>query len=885
MFADQASLVGKSVKDKRGEYHGVGRILAVELFSGCYMYAVDFAEEGIVKRRFDEVEFIKSIPDKLYEGTHNLNDFELRVKASLLLNDNLRTGSLYRMKIDLLPHQIIIAGRVINTNASGFLIADDPGLGKTIEAGLAMRYLIAHGRASRILLICPAGLTYQWREQMDNRFNEYFDIFNEEMIITNPEKWDRSPRVIASIESLRLDRHKDKLINAAQGWDLVIVDEAHHLTATQYNVKIAKTENYQLAEELRKKTKFFLFLTATPHQGDDSRFAMLLKLLDPSIVRRVEDLDQLGERVNDLIGRNLKSAVTDFNRRPLFKGHDVIPHKVKPSDEYGRVIEDLNKYVREGLTMLDGQSNRSKGTENFVLTSLLKLAASSPSALRNTLLNRSRNLRNDEFYMPNPDGRFEGENEERKVAATREIFTGETDIIRDIVGKLGGVVDPKLDELDKILEADGFNRDTDKRMLIFTEYRGTQEEISKHLSKKYGSELVAEINGDLKTLEKRKAISVFESTARFLVSTEAGGEGLDLHKRCHVMVNFDIPWNPMRLHQRIGRLDRYGQQQRVQAHYIVVDGTIDDKIQKFLDEKIARIERRMGDLKGDSGKDLRKDILGFLPVSRDSLSRMYVEGDETSEENINANLDEAYNALKRQEDLLRKIKGFDLSEIENVKSEYSLADLEALIGEYLKTKHKRMMKDENGVVHFEIPDEIMKLGQFDGRKLIDSQIRGTFSRKPDTEKNIVVLGVGNEYIDAMLYRMTRNTDTGDVVAVRMFIEPSKLPGIRKMLMASFAIVSTSTSGTRPSFDGFEFNFYSPEDGRLIEDPQEARVLLDVLLNRKSFEVISSAGLPRREDVDEWLRVISNHVNSKSRHGRIGSIDLNCLAWLEISAAK
>lgn len=881
----------KRVKDRLGRYHNIGKVLAEELFGGFLQYVVDFGEEGIQRLKVDELDIIP-LEERLYDGNYNLKEFILRIKASLMFNDDIKTGCVSRMKLDLIPHQIIMADKVMNTKSKGFLIADDVGLGKTIEAGLVIRSMIAHGRADRILLLCPANLVPQWREQLSERFDEWFDILRTEMNITDPRKWDYSPRMIASIQTLRLPQHRDILLESVLDWDLVIVDEAHHLTAREYASKITskidKNKSYQLLDRLRERSKFFLFLTATPHQGEDDRFAMLLRLLDPEHIKNTKDLDGLGPKINELMGRNIKSEVTDFEGNQLFKGHDMFRHEVMPTLEYSSFLEELKQYVNDGFISLDEQKGNRLSAEGFVLTSFLKLAASSPEAIRRTLTNRYDNLKKVSVVSAvssEHDDRFEGEYEEKSASEAKELFEGERKRIENLINKLKNIRDTKLAELDEILEQEGILHDKDKRILIFTEYRGTQEMIKNHLEANFEKGSVLLMNGDMDANQKRNVVKKFDTEKRFLVSTEAGGEGIDLQNNCHIMVNYDIPWNPMRLHQRTGRLDRYGQKEKVHVHYIVVKGTIDEKIQLFLKEKIERIERRLGDLKGDKAERLREDVLGQLTLSRDDISKLYLSNIKESEERLEKNIENAIESLKRQESIFKEIKRFDLKEFRKIKSEYELGNLEELIRQYLASMHKRMVEEGDGVVHFDIPDEISDMKVFHGRRLNMSKIRGTFDRVKSGKLGIDLLGTGNEYIDAMLDRMIKRADSGDVLASRIYVDEGHMLDGKRGLLASYIVTSTPTVGGKQSFDGVEFIFYNPDEERLYDSQEDLREILKTICDERRHHMLNPHDVPDENKIVSIAKEIENFINGKIRDGRIGSVNMNSIAWLEFYGQK
>jgi len=873
--------VTKKVKDRLERFHNVGTVINEEIFGGFEQYVIDFGEEGIQRLRSCDVEIVRSLDERLYDGDYDQKSFILRTKASIMFNEDLRTGSLSRMKLDIIPHQMVMADRVTRTKARGFLIADDVGLGKTIEAGLVIRSMISHGRADRILLLCPANLTLQWREQLSERFDEWFDILKTDVNITDSRRWDYNPRIIASIQTLRLPKHRDILLDSTQKWDLVIVDEAHHLTAKEYGSKVNRTKNFKLLEKLRERASFFLFLTATPHQGDDNMFAMLLKLVDPDYITSARDFTDIGDKINDIIGRNLKSKVTDFSGKKLFKGHKILRHEVTPCEEYSAFMVEIEKFVRDGLMSLDMKGSGRMDAENFVLTSFLKLSASSPEAIKRTLTNRQRNLKDGITHsgMSNEyDQRYEGEHEEYSASSVKEIFDGEMKRIESLLTSLESIIDPKLKELDNIIKNEGLLEDTSKRLLIFTEYRGTQDQIKHHLEQIFGDGSVLLMNGDLDVVQKKKVIKDFDTKKRFLVSTEAGGEGIDLQNNCHLMVNYDIPWNPMRLHQRTGRLDRYGQKQKVHVHYMVVKDTIDDKIQHFLEDKIERIANRLGDLKGDNAKNLYEDVLGQVKLSRDGISRMYLSENKASEQKLENSIDEAVDAFKRHEDVFKGIKGFNLNEVKGICSDYTHHDLEELIRQYLMSKNRRLVKESDDLVHFEVPDEIKELKVFHGRRLIKSNLKGTFDRNKADELGVDLLGTGNEYIDAMIDRMIKGADSGNVLASKINVDKNNKFSGKKGLLVSYIITSTQIAGGKQSFEGVEFVFYDLFEDIIYED--DLKNILDAICDEKMHDTLEIHEIPNNKEILMMVEDIENLLRNRIGSGGLGSIQLNSMAWLE-----
>ncbi len=886
------SKVGRLVKDTKGRYLSIGKVISEEMLGGRSTYIVDF-EEGIFRIPEEELEFIETPMDRLYSGEYDFLAFRLRVMATLMMNDNLRTGSLSSMKINPVPHQILMAKQASSTPAKGFLIADDVGLGKTIEAGLAMRMLMAQGRADSILIITPASLVPQWRDIMDFRFGEYFNEFSSRIRFRDVQDWNNTNRVIASIHTVRKKDNRDLMLERSEDWDLVIVDEAHHLTMKKDR---GATENYKLLKKLRPRTGFFLFLTATPHQGDSKMFANLLRLLDPDYISSMEDLNDIGDRINEIIGRNRKSTVVDFDGKKLFKGHDIILHTTPPDQRYLMFLEELESFVNEGFVSLSEKSGERMAAENFLLTTLMKLASSSPSAIERALKKRKGMLKSSIKYdkkkgMKKPnlpqigDERYRGEYEESYVAYSKEIFQGEIERIEHLLSMLQGVTDAKIHVLEGILSEERLDKGKE-HLLIFTEYRATQDMIRKHLATRFGDKNVDVINGDMSAEEKRKVSKKFQGNGlRFLVSTEAGGEGIDLHGNCHIMVNYDLPWNPMRLHQRTGRLDRYGQKHRVKVHHIILKGTIDEKIQELLTKKLEHIEASFSHLKGDRLSDIKESVLGNLSISESELTRYYVQKKDISEVVEKKQVEDAIEIVKEQEEVFRKVVGVNPHRIlEDLRPKYTLADLEKLISLYLTHEKKRRAVMGN-VVEIPIPSKIKDMKRFYGRRLRYDRIKGTFDKRTSEERSgVELLGVENPYIGAMMFHMTRGEAFGDAAALRLFVDERSLIG-RKLLLVIFSIVTVSTgSDGHTSLDGFEIFVKDISRDEVLEESLRDTLLEEIL--NESTHIVLLESLPiDRERLQEHVDEIENYIRSRPYARTIHNISITNISYIETMGAK
>jgi len=493
----------------------------------------------------DELHVVKPPVDRLCENT--LEEpwrFDLKTRAAHLLVCN-REGQLSNARTDLLPHQISVAHRVVANPRRRFLIADEVGLGKTIEAGIILYALGQRGQARRVLIITPAGLTLQWQEEMEDKFSLKFAVYRED--VDGPLAFDRFDYLVASVDTLKLDRplkggksesHKT-LVLGARDWDVIIFDEAHKLSAKTWSPqKIEKTLNFRLAEDLQDRCRALLLLTATPHQGDESKFQNLMSLLHENIVFDDFSAATGKESVSftDLVLRNRKSKVTDADGNPIFKGMDVHPVRGNLLDSGEKKFHKaLEAYLREGYGYADQDPGDTRHKAiGFVMTTFQKLAASSTRAIKRALQKRLDNLRHAIEERENQrkvehDARHEGEHEERQAEGVTESFVeAEAEMIENLIG-LYVPEDAKRAELFAVI--DSVSRDDPRqRVLIFSEYLGTQEFLVELLEDRYGEGCTSIIRGGMTLWEKRKSMEAFRdnSRVRFMVSTEAGGEGINL---------------------------------------------------------------------------------------------------------------------------------------------------------------------------------------------------------------------------------------------------------------------------------------------------------------------------------------------------------------------
>ncbi|HEK2821623.1 TPA: DEAD/DEAH box helicase [Pseudomonas aeruginosa] len=596
----------------------------------------------------------------------------LRMLAHAIKVWNENTGALSHLEIEPLPHQIHLVHHIIASGNYNWLIADDVGLGKTIETGMLLHALRQRDLIKRILLVTPAGLTKQWQEELYHKFKiEDFEIYGEDFFINEPRQWKMHDCVIGSMDRLKQEGHLESLLQA-EPWDLVIFDEGHRLSRRQYGQKLDSSERYDLAKSLRSQTEHMLLLSATPHQGMQDKFVALLELLRPERRTDLMALNIKPEILHDMVFRNHKADVTDAEGNFIFQGKITSALQVPSSKESIEFDKTLQDYLRKGYDAGEALG-RTGNAIGFVMTVYRKLAASSAAAIHRALCNRLQRLLDDEangLSDEEPrDQRYLGEWEEQFTSDAREFFAGEVQLLKDLIAEAAALKanDLKLklfieDIIGKIHAANA-----DEKVLIFTEYRTTQNYLREALADHYGSDQVELINGSMQHAERREAIKRFEEQGGFLISTEAGGEGINLQSKCHVMVNYDLPWNPMRLVQRIGHLYRYGQKKKVVVFNIQQTDSLDQNIVDLMYERIDSVVTDLAEIqRHEFNEGLKDEILGQLAELidvEDILQEATKLGIDRTRERIDEALKQARTAAAKQRELFAHAATSDPNEL------------------------------------------------------------------------------------------------------------------------------------------------------------------------------------------------------------------------------
>lgn len=539
-----------------------------------------------------------------------------------------------------LPHQIRALSCAIANDRVRYLLADEVGLGKTIEAGLIMRELKLRGLVKRTLVIAPKGLVSQWVSEMRTHFNEQFQLVLPEDIKTlsrisavpgsefrvldaedsqpaTRNSWTLFSQVVVPMDSVKpLDKRRgwtaaqvsehnrerfEDLISA--GWDLVIVDEAHRLGGSTDQVA-----RFKLGQGLSEAAPYLLLLSATPHQGKTDAFHRLVSLIDAKAFPDISSVTR--ERVQPYVIRTEKRRAIDADGKPLFKPRLTQLAPVSWGERHRNqqvLYEAVTEYVREGYN----QAMREKRSYiGFLMILMQRLVVSSTSAIRTTLERRLEALAapqeqltlfpiiSDEEWA-DLDGQEQIELLLRTRLKALKNERAEVKLLLDAAARCEQIgpdakAEALLDWLYRLQSEEG---DPELKALVFTEFVPTQDMLRRFLIERGFS--VACLNGSMDMEERKRVQQAFAGDARILISTEAGGEGLNL-QFCHVVINYDIPWNPMRLEQRIGRVDRIGQTHAVRAVNFVFEGSVEHRVREVLEQKLAVIFEEFGiDKTGD----------------------------------------------------------------------------------------------------------------------------------------------------------------------------------------------------------------------------------------------------------------------------------------------
>lgn len=559
--------------------------------------------------------------------------------------------SLSIARVDPLPHQLeAVYGYFMRLPRIRFLLADDPGAGKTVMAGLLLKELKARGLVRRVLVVSPANLTFQWQRELSDKFREKFDVIRGDVLRANygQNPWQERDQVITSVSWVSIvEDARESLLRSR--WDLIIVDEAHKMSAPAED---RKTYAYRLGESLSKMTDHYLLMTATPHKGDADHFRRFLALLDPDVYGSIQSLQQaLREHEAPFYLRRTKEALVTFPNpetgevRKLFTKREVQTAAFDFDGEELDFYDELTRYVEDQSMAAVGQESARARAVGFTMAMLQRRVASSVYAVRRslermrarrqTILDDPDAYRREQIQRKLPEDFEDLTEEERQCIIDRledEVLSVDPAVLRVEISRLTQLVEhakrleerdiqSKLLKLKAILKEEGIFDNPKMKLLIFTEHKDTLDYLAgdgrdeRPLGKlrEWGLTLT-QIHGGMKIGDRDApgsriyAEREFRESAQVLVATEAAGEGINL-QFCWLMVNFDIPWNPVRLEQRVGRIHRYGQEKNCLVFNFVAQNTREGRVLQTLIERLKEIRE-------DLGSDQVFDVVGEVFPSR-----------------------------------------------------------------------------------------------------------------------------------------------------------------------------------------------------------------------------------------------------------------------------
>ena len=736
-------------------------------------------EHGIEECLAADLEFIEGLAEQMAAGRLDpALHVVTRILGECIRSVNDAWGVFSRSRIALLPHQLWVCKRVLESWPTRWLVADDVGLGKTIEAGLILTPLLSSGRVRRLLVLAPASLVEQWQVRLREMFDIRISIYVPAADTETSDFWNTQDRVIASAHTLRLDKgNRWERLFDAKPWDLVFIDEAHHMNVDEHG---HRTLSYQLVERLqeRGKVQSLVLFSGTPHRGKDTGFLSLLKLLRPEDFNPEQPLEEQVEKLRTVMIRNNKQSVTDMSGEPLFTPVRSRRETYAYSPQEARFYEQLTQFIVTGKAYAAGLGFQDRRIVILVLITMQKLASSSVAAVRRALARRLARLRQAKAKLEESRedlARLQELRAEDDPANLDEISRLEERVAESLRGvDLNPNEIPALEEL--LLAANDVTDETkveriltvvdesfaDRSVLFFTEYKATQALLMSALHKRYGDGCVTFINGDGfiedvqdasgtisdRTEDRHRAVARFNrGEVRFLVSTEAAGEGVDLQEHCSALIHADLPWNPMRLHQRVGRLSRYGQTDPVDVVTVRNPDTVESRIWDLLDEKLARINLAFQSAMDDP-EDIRQLVIGM--ASPGMFTKVFADADPTlSRQTLDDWFDTetatfgGEDAVNTVRNLVGHVARFDFGVVAGQIPRVDLPDLVPFYKAVLAVRGRRPDQAEDLRLRFRPPEE----WKDDFSIAVVDRYDLLFAREPRPKDGEDVAGVGLRVVD------------------------------------------------------------------------------------------------------------------------------------------
>jgi superfamily II DNA or RNA helicase len=753
-----------------GYQYGISILLIFSISEvwGFVSYKVFNASTGTVyKLSADDI--CAEVPEE------NFNESYLRYVAMLSKIKNETSGGILSKLssgIIPLPHQLHVLNRALSNNNVRYILADEVGLGKTIEAGLIIKELKTRGLIKRILIVCPTGLVTQWSLEMQDKFNEKFHVILPEdydtirKITGNEDVYGQFDQVISPMDSIKpLERRvgwtEEKIAQYNEeriysiinsGWDLVVIDEAHRVAGSSGEVA-----RYKLGNLLAAASPYLLLLTATPHNGKTEPFLRLIRLVDEKAFPNINAI--VKEQVAPYVIRTEKREAIDNNGNKLFKNRTTRAIELHWDERHSmqrRLYEMVSDYVSKNYNK--AMRNRGKNMWFvFLLIMMQRLVTSSTSAVRESMERRVKVLEEQAFkYQSMSEEEFAEmeleENMEDAIAAISLDIKEEIAQLNDIIAVAKQAefqyLDVKVEPLLEIID-DLFAEDRQRKVIIFTEFVATQSYLVKLLKDRGYSTSI--LNGSMSIEERNAVLQEFKTETDILISTDAGGEGLNL-QFSNCIINYDLPWNPMKIEQRIGRVDRIGQQRDVIVYNFILADTVENRVKAVLEEKLSVILKEIGIDKYSDVLDSETAELNFTDAYMKSIR---------NPKNIELNIRPVEEDLKKQvqntmriKDLIKEEK--DLTSMIGTGSAFDFeAALRQMVTYYENYKGNPYLPIEN----FSINDPVI-VGHLN--KEIEQDLGGQLL-------NVSIKDFPNEKGYFMLWRISLTPDSQGQKIIPIFI--------------------------------------------------------------------------------------------------------------------
>ena len=673
------------------------------------------------------------------------------------------------------PHQLHVLERALETRNIRYILADEVGLGKTIEAGMIIKELKARGLITRILVVCPTGLVSQWSVEMQEKFHEKFQVIlpsdfdTIRRLTDNDDVYGQFDQVISPMDSIkpvekhagwsdeRVEKYNQERIEAIinSGWDLIIIDEAHRVAGSSSDVA-----RYKLGYLLSQASPYLLLLTATPHNGKTDPFLRLVRLLDEQAFPNYKSI--VKEQVAPYLIRSEKREAIDNNGNLLFKKrytHLVELHWDERHSLQRQLYELVSSYVSK--TYDKARRNRKKNMcLIFLMIIMQRMVTSSTAAVRQSLERRLRVLLEEETRV---NTMSESDWDERDIedgdADAMEAMSldrsSEIEELKMIISVAKQAefqhhdvkVDALFDTIDELQ-----SEDPAQKIILFTEFVGTQVYLKELLESRGYS--VSVLNGSMDIEERNNALNEFKTSTGIFISTDAGGEGLNL-QFANIIINYDLPWNPMKIEQRCGRADRIGQQRDVHIYNMIIGDTVESRVREVLEEKLSVIMKELGVDKYSDVLDSEVAECDFTDAYMSSIG--HVSRIEQNIYSVEKEMrQQAENALKYK-DILHEEK--DLTQLVGKESNF---DVDTALRQMLAYYESWKGNDLTLIDRISINDE-----------MITKHLCGSIVQ--DHTGQLLSVGIGNFPNEAgyfMLWELSVSEDTQDKRIIPIFVNES-----------------------------------------------------------------------------------------------------------------